>query len=34
VRAAFQYLSNKGLVVRKRGAGTLVANERTAGTWS
>ena len=28
VRAAFQYLSNKGLVVRKRGAGTLVANER------
>jgi DNA-binding transcriptional MocR family regulator len=29
VRAAFQYLSNKGLVVRKRGAGTLAANERT-----
>jgi DNA-binding GntR family transcriptional regulator len=28
VRAAFLYLSNKGLVVRKRGAGTLVANER------
>ena len=28
VRAAFQYLSNKGLVVRKRGAGTLVADER------
>jgi DNA-binding transcriptional regulator YhcF (GntR family) len=28
VRAAFQYLSNKDLVVRKRGAGTLVANER------
>ena len=28
VRAAFQYLSNKGLVIRKRGAGTLVANER------
>ena len=27
VRAAFMYLSNKGLVVRKRGAGTLVANE-------
>ena len=27
VRAAFLYLSNKGLVVRKRGAGTLVANE-------
>src|SRR5207247_8050540 len=25
VRAAFLYLSNKGLVVRKRGAGTLVA---------
>ncbi|MBV9204031.1 MAG: GntR family transcriptional regulator [Actinobacteria bacterium] len=28
VRAAFGYLANKGLVVRKRGAGTLVANER------
>src|ERR1700685_3609752 len=28
VRAAFLYLDNKGLVVRKRGAGTLVANER------
>src|ERR1700684_211991 len=28
VRAAFLYLANKGLVVRKRGAGTLVANER------
>jgi GntR family transcriptional regulator len=28
VRAAFLYLSNKGLVVRKRGAGTLVASER------
>jgi DNA-binding GntR family transcriptional regulator len=28
VRAAFRYLSSKGLVVRKRGAGTLVANER------
>ena len=28
MRAAFQYLSNKGLVVHKRGAGTLVANER------
>jgi len=28
VRAAFLYLVNKGLVVRKRGAGTLVANER------
>src|SRR2546429_232083 len=27
VRAAFPYLSNKGLVVRKRGAGTLVAKE-------
>ncbi len=27
VRAAFLYLSNKGLVVRKRGAGTLVANK-------
>src|SRR5256884_6855912 len=27
VRAAFLYLSNKGLVVRKRGAGTLVAKE-------
>jgi DNA-binding GntR family transcriptional regulator len=27
VRAAFMYLSNKGLVVRKRGAGTLVAND-------
>lgn len=28
VRSAFLYLANKGLVVRKRGAGTLVANER------
>lgn len=28
VRAAFLYLSNKGLVVRKRGAGTLVADEK------
>src|ERR1043166_6706035 len=28
VRAAFLYLANKGLVVRKRGAGTGVANER------
>ena len=28
VRAAFLYLANKGLVVRKRGAGTLVADER------
>ena len=28
VRAACLYLANKGLVVRKRGAGTLVANER------
>jgi DNA-binding GntR family transcriptional regulator len=28
VRAAFLYLANKGLVVRKRGAGTLVANQR------
>ncbi len=28
VRAAFLYLVNKGLVVRKRGAGTLVAKER------
>jgi DNA-binding GntR family transcriptional regulator len=27
VRAAFMYLSNKGLVVRKRGAGTMVAND-------
>src|SRR5437773_9394875 len=27
VRAAFLYLANKGLVVRKRGAGTLVAKE-------
>jgi DNA-binding GntR family transcriptional regulator len=26
VRAAFLYLANKGLVVRRRGAGTLVAN--------
>ena len=26
VRAAFLYLANKGLVVRKRGAGTVVAN--------
>ena len=29
VRAAFQYLSNKGLVVRKRGAGTLCTAKRT-----
>jgi DNA-binding transcriptional regulator YhcF (GntR family) len=28
VRAAFQCLSNKGLVVRSHGAGTLVATER------
>ena len=28
VRAAFLYLANRGLVVRKRGVGTLVANER------
>src|SRR5437879_895012 len=28
VRAAFLYLANKGLVVRKRGAGTVAANER------
>jgi DNA-binding GntR family transcriptional regulator len=28
VRAAFLYLANKGMVTRKRGAGTLVANER------
>jgi GntR family transcriptional regulator len=28
VRAAFGYLSNKGLVVRKRGAGTVVASAR------
>ena len=28
VRAAFLYLANKGLVVRKRGLGTVVANER------
>src|SRR6201982_4323147 len=28
VRAAFLYLANKGLVVRQRGAGTLVAHER------
>ncbi len=28
VRAAFGYLANKGMVVRKRGAGTLVAKER------
>ena len=28
VRAAFLYLSNKGLVTRKRGAGTLVAKEK------
>jgi GntR family transcriptional regulator len=28
VRAAFAYLSNKGLVVRKRGTGTVVASER------
>jgi DNA-binding GntR family transcriptional regulator len=28
VRAAFLYLANKGLVVRRRGAGTLVANHR------
>src|SRR6201984_538019 len=31
VRAAFLYLANKGLVLRKRGAGTLVGNERIAG---
>jgi DNA-binding GntR family transcriptional regulator len=28
VRSAFLYLANKGMVVRKRGAGTVVANER------
>ncbi|HET9896104.1 MAG TPA: GntR family transcriptional regulator [Streptosporangiaceae bacterium] len=28
VRAAFAYLANKGMVVRRRGAGTLVAKER------
>jgi DNA-binding GntR family transcriptional regulator len=28
VRAAFLYLANKGMVIRKRGAGTLVAKER------
>src|ERR1700684_1053825 len=28
VRAAFLYLANKGMGVRKRGAGTVVANER------
>jgi DNA-binding GntR family transcriptional regulator len=28
VRQAFLYLANKGMVVRKRGAGTLVASER------
>ena len=28
VRAAFLYLANKGLVVRKRGVGTVVVNER------
>ncbi len=28
VRAAFLYLSNKGMVLRKRGAGTVVAKER------
>jgi DNA-binding GntR family transcriptional regulator len=28
VRAAFLYLANKGLVVRKRGSGTLVASDR------
>src|SRR5271166_5143999 len=28
VRAAFLYLANKGMVVRKRGSGTLVAKER------
>ena len=28
VRSAFLYLANKGMVIRKRGAGTLVANER------
>jgi DNA-binding GntR family transcriptional regulator len=28
VRAAFGYLASKGLVVRKRGAGTVVANRR------
>jgi GntR family transcriptional regulator len=28
VRSAFLYLANKGMVVRKRGAGTLVASEK------
>jgi len=28
VRAAFLYLANKGMVIRKRGTGTLVAKER------
>jgi GntR family transcriptional regulator len=28
VRSAFGYLANKGLIVRKRGAGTVVAKER------
>ncbi len=28
VRAAFAYLANKGMVTRKRGAGTLVASQR------
>src|SRR6516162_2903708 len=28
VRAAFQYLSNKGLIVRKRDARTLIANKQ------
>ena len=28
VRSAFLYLANKGMVVRKRGAGTVVATER------
>ncbi len=28
VRSAFLYLANKGMVVRKRGAGTVVAKER------
>jgi DNA-binding GntR family transcriptional regulator len=31
VRAAFLYLANKGLVVRKRGTGTLVASKRING---
>jgi GntR family transcriptional regulator len=28
VRSAFLYLANKGMIVRKRGAGTVVANKR------